>query len=153
MRFQFGENTAHVLVEALDHGSIDRVVLAFSGFFSFVFGHQLRFSAQRRVDGVGRIIDKERAIFVAANEADRLIALSVGQVLARFARRQGRNALCVSVFVRVEVGRRLTEIATPDVDGEALFVGVMRFQAQMPFTDESCEVALFFQVLGSGFFR
>ena len=140
--FQGLDDLPDRVVEALDHRRVRRVLLVRLLLLLVLLG-ELLLGLDRRVYRVGRVVQEERAIFVAYDEARGLVAFAIGQVLAFRARWEGRNPLGQALrAVGVEVARGLAVVATAVVLVEPLMLWEPGLVAQMPLADVSGAVTV-----------
>jgi len=77
---------------------------------------------------------------VVLDEAYRLVGFPVGEVLALFARLERWDTALASVGVRVEVARRLAEIAPADIEIKTLPVRIPIVRSKVPLADMARDV-------------
>ena len=90
---------------------------------------------------------------MGADKGQGLVALAVGEVLARPARLQGVDEeVALLRAVRIEIAGRMADAAAADVDVVALLVGVPGSGAEVPFADVAGDVARCVQRFGDSHF-
>ena len=84
------------------------------------------------------------------NKSDRLIRLAIGEVFVLLPRSERRYRPLALPGIWIEIAGWLAEVAAPDVEVEALLVGIPVIGAEVPFADMTLGVSGRLQRLGNG---
>lgn len=156
--FEFGEDSADALVEAVVHGGVVGVAVVHAGFdFLLVMGDEVGFAFDGGVDGVIAHVEEERPVGSAVDEVEGLVGEPIGEIVAFFGEWQVRD---VSHFVSAAEGSGEGVVegggASPerpaDVEIEAVVLWVIGSIAQMPLANVCGEVSGVVKDLGNGDF-
>ncbi len=147
---QHGHDPARGIVDTLDHGRINGVLLVRAR-LGTIFLDQISLGLDRRMHGIVAQIQEERLVAVGPDERDRLVRFPIGQVLAFSTRRQVGDLVELPLRpIGVEVARRLSQIAPAMVDMVALHLGEVRPLAQVPLADMATNISGRPKRLGQG---
>ena len=139
-RFERAEQAAHVIVQAGDHGRVDRVILRRPGRprFATETPRRFLFRLNRDMHCVMRQVEEERLAAMGADEFDTLVSQAVCQILPV---PLARNGWIVAPSWPEKALRHAT-VGPAYVDGEALRLGpVFLGSSQVPFPDMTAHVS------------